>query len=212
MRVVVGTLKGGVGKTTSAVYLGLGLARAGERVLMVNADPQAGSLTDWRATAGEAWPEHVVVVSHVDARSLGRDVAGLARDFAHVVIDVGGESDLLLAAALSVCDELVCPVNTSLLELRRLPATFELAERAAIGAGREIGAQVLLTKVERRSIALREARQTLAEEGLPVLDADVRYLPSAIPNTFGTAPTNLLDYEQVLAELLDVDETVEAAR
>ncbi len=36
--------KGGVGKTVSTVNLGVGLARAGEKVLLVDADPQ-GSLT-----------------------------------------------------------------------------------------------------------------------------------------------------------------------
>jgi len=206
VRIAVGALKGGVGKTTSAVHLALGLARTG-RTLLVDADPQAASADDWRATAGVAWPDQVVVIPWADDQ-LGRRVKAVAADYEHVVIDTGGENDSLLAQAMTVCGELLIPAAPSLVELRRLPATFELAAR--VDAISPVVARVLLTKVRAGTRSASEARELLEGMGYPVMATQVS-MWEAYAQAFGTVPSDLGEYAQVLVELAaPVDEGVSA--
>ena len=125
VRITVGNLKGGVAKSTTSIYLACGLASAGGRVLLVDADGTNASALDWSSNA-EEWPTTVVVVPW-PVEDLARRVRAVAGDYDHVVVDTGPEQSVLLRQALMVTDELVVPVSPSPMELRKLGHTFGAA-------------------------------------------------------------------------------------
>jgi len=81
MRVTVLNLKGGTGKTITAVYLAGGLARHG-RTLLIDADPQRSALSWSEAAGGFAFPVISLLV-----RDLATRVGSLGEGYAHIVID-----------------------------------------------------------------------------------------------------------------------------
>lgn len=194
VRITTGNLKGGVGKTTTALYLTHGLARRG-RTLLVDADPK-GSLPELAERVGEDFPATVVKIT---SRDLGRQVTGLAASFDHVVIDTGPENETLLRQALGVSDVLVIPCAPSLFDVDRLGVTLELVD-AARDFHPGIEARVLLTHV-RPGRNASDARAGLTNQGHPLFDAQVRLL-NEFQEAFSVAPTTLGDYEAVLDELV----------
>lgn len=199
MRVCVGNLKGGVGKTYTAVHLALGLARSG-RTLLVDADPQQPQAYEWSQTA-ETWPVDECTVLAIASRDLARRIRPMLDDYTHVVFDVGPKNPSLLRQAMSLADELITPTAPSNSEIRELPKTYELA--AEIDAeGHELHAGVLLVQVRSGTRSGPQARALLAELELPTYDTQIRLL-ERYRLAFGDVPDELGDYEQVLTELLE---------
>lgn len=196
MKVTFGNLKGGVAKSTSAIYTALGLAARGDRVLLVDADATNRTCLKWSTLAAD-WPASVTVVGW-EVPDLARRVQGVAGDYDSIVIDTSPLKSLILKQALLVTDDLIIPVAPSPLELEQLPETFALATEVDVIS--PVFAQVMFAKVLRGTRSSVEARAWLTERQLPVMDAET-HTYEAYKLAYGTVPADLLEYEDVIEEL-----------
>jgi chromosome partitioning protein len=123
MNIVVSNVKGGVGKTTTAVYLAAAAARRGRGpVLLVDADPQ-GSSAEWY----EADPfAGVDVIEGPSVRTVTR---AMNRQGGIVVVDTPPGEGNVVQAALGGADAVVIPTRAGGIEPNRVVTTLEMTPR-----------------------------------------------------------------------------------
>jgi chromosome partitioning protein len=123
MIIVVAALKGGVGKTTTSVYLSA-LAAAGRRaVTLVDADPQA-SAADWIESSGDDNLAGVELVEAPTERLLTKALDRVDGDTV-AVVDTPPGNERLLAKAIDRADCVVLPTRIGGVETHRVEAVLE---------------------------------------------------------------------------------------
>jgi len=131
--ITVAQQKGGSGKTTLAVNLGVMLVRAGHSVAFLDTDPQ-GSLGRWFMTRHEAGRANGMEFSTSSAWGVGYEV-GKLRDMADfVIIDTPPKADSDLRPALRAADLVLVPIASSHVDLWATDGVLDLARRE----GREV--------------------------------------------------------------------------
>jgi chromosome partitioning protein len=192
MRIATVNLKGGVGKTTSAIFLAAGLQAQG-RTLLIDADPQQSALS-W----SQQDPGLPFTVVSLPVRDVHKRVADLGAGYDHVVVDTPpGDLGIIRGAVLAVAVVLV-PIAPTGLDLNRMRPTFELL--AELEAVHPVEVGVLLTKVRARTLSARGAREILAELDYPVMDTEIP-LAEMYAGSFGSAPGDLGRYADLIKEL-----------
>jgi chromosome partitioning protein len=162
--VTVGNTKGGVGKSTISVNLAVECARHGQKVLLIDTDPQ-GSSVAFRAER-EADDIHAIALI---TDKLHKDVQGFKDAFSTLIIDAGGRDNKVFRSAVAASDLFLLPV---------LPSQFDVwAAEDSVNVFKEIKpfngmkGKMILNMVRSNTKISVEAQAALSEytDELPLL-------------------------------------------
>lgn len=158
--------KGGSGKTTLALHVAVEYARAGQRVALLDTDPQ-GSAAMW---GGLRDTDDITVVP-VAAGELAAVMADAASDgYDVVILDTPPHANISLAMTLRHATLAVLPFKPSPLDLATLD---NLLEKVKAG---HVPAVAVISAAPMRAAEITPMRQALEAGGLPVLDTVIHDL------------------------------------
>ncbi|PTW63154.1 chromosome partitioning protein [Breoghania corrubedonensis] len=163
--------KGGVGKTTLALHLAGEWARGGNRVTLIDADPQ-GSALDWSERRGhEGLPRRFGVIG-LARDTLHHEAPELARTADQVVIDGPPRVAGLMRSALLAADVIIIPVQPSPFDGWASAEILRLIKEAQIFRP-QLVVRFVLNRCPARTIIAREIGDVLANQDPPALSTTI---------------------------------------
>jgi chromosome partitioning protein len=184
--IVVSSLKGGVGKSTCALHLAHGLARAGQRTLLIDCDPSAHLSRYFVTTAKKLInakePKQAIesqVRQNLDLLSyqphsdlnhtnqscsiLSCSLENLKQQYSYIVMDTAPDLSPATRSALAAANMVIVPLDESSMAIESLKALSSyLAQNPAIDKREVFALRSMLNKRASRTQALSIDALTLA--------------------------------------------------
>lgn len=127
MIILLGSQKGGCGKSTIAINIACSLANLGKDVVLVDADPQQNAANWVKDREQTTLPKVHCIQRYGDIKNTLKD---LNQRYEDVVVDVAGHDSKELRTAMLVADVLIVPFRPSQLDLDTLPHLSEVIDQA----------------------------------------------------------------------------------
>lgn len=164
--------KGGAGKTTAALILATELARAGNRVTVLDADPQRW-ISTWHDISGRV--PNIDVISEITMASIQGHIIENRRSTDYFVIDLAGARNSLLATAIGLSDHVLIPIQGCSMDAKGGAQVLELLAQLEKQAGVRIDHSVVLTRVSSlvTTRALQVVKGLLASRNVRVLETPI---------------------------------------
>lgn len=169
--IVFASPKGGAGKTTSSLLLGLQLSKL-YGVTMIDADPNH-PITRW-ATGGNK-PSNMEIVSDADEENIIERIEDAAAATPFVVVDLEGTASKIVLLAVSQADFVVIPTQGSELDASEASRAIRVVKQHEKMAKTTLPYAVLLTRTNAqiRTRNLSHIQKGLIDAGIPVLDSEL---------------------------------------
>ena len=127
--ITIAQQKGGAGKTTVAAHIAVALSQKGNRVAIVDIDPQ-GSMSHWHsireAKLGEGYTG--LIFNSLSGWRVGSEIARLRKQCDYIIIDSPPHTETEARAAIRNADLVIVPVQPSPTDLWATQATLNLAK------------------------------------------------------------------------------------
>lgn len=155
--------KGGAGKTTLATNLARALQLGGDKVLLVDSDPQ-GSARDWNAAAdGELLP-----VVGLDRATLAKDIQAIQENQDWLIIDGAPQIAELAVAAIKCADVILIPVQPSPYDVWACEDLVDIIKTRQEVTNGKPKAAFVISRVIKNTQLSKEIGEALEGYGLPV--------------------------------------------
>ncbi len=181
--------KGGAGKTTLSTNLARALQLDGDKVLLVDSDPQ-GSARDWNAAAnGELLP-----VVGLDRVTLAKDIQAIQDNQDWLIIDGAPQIAELAVAAIKCADIILIPVQPSPYDVWACEDLVDIIKTRQEVTNGKPKAAFVISRVIKNTQLSKEIGEALEGYNLPVFKS---YTSQRViyPKSAATGST-VLDAEQ----------------